>query len=36
MKASGNWMWAAKLEGEGPKMYDAAEAYVCIYIYIYI
>jgi len=26
VKASGNWMWAAKLEGEGPKMYDAAEA----------
>merc|ERR1719440_1451215 len=25
-KVSGNWMWAAKLEGEGPKMYDAAEA----------
>merc|ERR1719440_378718 len=24
VKASGNWMWAAKLEGEGPKMYDAA------------
>merc|ERR1719171_797331 len=26
VKASGNWMWAAKLPGEGPKMYDAAEA----------
>merc|ERR1719387_2191119 len=26
VKCSGNWMWAAKLEGEGPKMYDAAEA----------
>lgn len=26
VKASGNWMWAAKLDGEGPKMYDAAEA----------
>merc|ERR1719343_428017 len=26
VKASGNWMWAAKLEGEGPKMYDVAEA----------
>merc|ERR1719409_1250351 len=26
VKASGNWMWAAKLEGEGPKMYDAAGA----------
>jgi len=32
VKASGNWMWAAKLEGEGPKMYDAAQALsdVCI------
>merc|ERR1719359_289262 len=26
IKASGNWMWAAKLPGEGPKMYDCAEA----------
>eukprot|EP00747_Dinoflagellata_sp_TGD_P161010 gnl/TRDRNA2_/TRDRNA2_178041_c0_seq2.p1 gnl/TRDRNA2_/TRDRNA2_178041_c0~~gnl/TRDRNA2_/TRDRNA2_178041_c0_seq2.p1 ORF type:complete len:689 (-),score=154.85 gnl/TRDRNA2_/TRDRNA2_178041_c0_seq2:333-2147(-) len=26
VKASGNWMWAAKMEGEGPKMYDAAQA----------
>jgi phosphoribosylformylglycinamidine synthase len=26
VKASGNWMWAAKLVGEGPKMCDAAEA----------
>jgi len=26
IKASGNWMWAAKLDGEGPKMYDAAKA----------
>eukprot|EP00929_Paragymnodinium_shiwhaense_P025741 TRINITY_DN15505_c0_g1_i1.p1 TRINITY_DN15505_c0_g1~~TRINITY_DN15505_c0_g1_i1.p1 ORF type:complete len:1364 (-),score=425.91 TRINITY_DN15505_c0_g1_i1:547-4638(-) len=26
VKASGNWMWAAKLEGEGPKMYDIASA----------
>merc|ERR1719327_1877782 len=26
IKASGNWMWAAKLEGEGPKMYDIAHA----------
>jgi len=26
IKGSGNWMWAAKLEGEGPKMYDIAEA----------
>lgn len=32
VKASGNWMWAAKLEGEGPKMYDAASALsdVCV------
>jgi len=26
VKVSGNWMWAAKLDGEGPKMYDIAEA----------
>jgi len=26
IKSSGNWMWAAKLDGEGPKMYDAAKA----------
>jgi phosphoribosylformylglycinamidine synthase len=26
VKSSGNWMWPAKLKGEGPKMYDAAEA----------
>lgn len=26
VKASGNWMYAAKLAGEGAKMYDAAEA----------
>ena len=26
IKASGNWMYAAKLPGEGPKMYDACEA----------
>jgi len=26
VKASGNWMYAAKLPGEGAKMYDAAEA----------
>merc|ERR1719261_876292 len=26
IKASGNWMWAAKLPGEGPKMYDVAES----------
>ena len=25
-KASGNWMYAAKLPGEGAKMYDAAQA----------
>jgi len=26
VKASGNWMWAAKLAGEGAKMYDVAKA----------
>lgn len=26
VKASGNWMYAAKLKGEGAKMYDACEA----------
>jgi phosphoribosylformylglycinamidine synthase len=26
VKASGNWMYAAKLDGEGSKMYDACEA----------
>eukprot|EP00548_Thalassiothrix_antarctica_P001561 CAMPEP_0194131076 /NCGR_PEP_ID=MMETSP0152-20130528/1914_1 /TAXON_ID=1049557 /ORGANISM="Thalassiothrix antarctica, Strain L6-D1" /LENGTH=1316 /DNA_ID=CAMNT_0038825737 /DNA_START=39 /DNA_END=3989 /DNA_ORIENTATION=+ len=26
VKASGNWMYAAKLPGQGAKMYDAAEA----------
>ena len=26
IKASGNWMYAAKLAGEGAKMYDACEA----------
>ena len=26
IKASGNWMWAAKLAGEGALMYDAAKA----------
>lgn len=26
MKASGNWMYAAKLDGEGAAMYDAAVA----------
>ncbi|GMI80027.1 purine biosynthesis 4 [Hibiscus trionum] len=26
VKASGNWMYAAKLDGEGPAMYDAAMA----------
>ena len=25
VKCSGNWMWAAKLAGEGAKMYDACE-----------
>jgi phosphoribosylformylglycinamidine synthase len=26
IKCSGNWMWAAKLQGEGAKLYDAAVA----------
>merc|ERR1719197_65816 len=26
IKASGNWMWAAKLPGEGPKMCDIVKA----------
>jgi len=26
IKCSGNWMWAAKLPGEGAKLYDAAVA----------
>lgn len=26
VKCSGNWMWAAKLPGEGAKMYDACRA----------
>lgn len=26
VKCSGNWMWAAKLEGEGIHMYEAAES----------
>jgi phosphoribosylformylglycinamidine synthase len=26
IKCSGNWMWAAKLPGEGPRLYDAAVA----------
>ena len=26
VKCSGNWMWAAKLPGEGAKMYDACKA----------
>lgn len=26
VKCSGNWMWAAKLAGEGAKIYDACEA----------
>lgn len=26
VKCSGNWMWAAKLSGEGAKMYDACQA----------
>lgn len=32
IKASGNWMWAAKFEGEGPKMYDAAEALSDVFV----
>ncbi|MBT3606101.1 MAG: phosphoribosylformylglycinamidine synthase [Candidatus Latescibacteria bacterium] len=30
IKCSGNWMWAAKLPGEGAALYDAAEALVDI------
>jgi len=26
VKCSGNWMWAAKLEGEGAALWDACEA----------
>ncbi len=26
IKASGNWMWAAKMDGEGAKMWEACEA----------
>jgi len=26
IKCSGNWMWAAKLPGEGARLYDAAVA----------
>lgn len=26
MKCSGNWMWPAKLPGEGAVMYDACQA----------
>lgn len=26
VKCSGNWMWAAKLPGEGAKMFDACKA----------
>ena len=26
IKASGNWMWAAKLPGEGARMWDACNA----------
>jgi phosphoribosylformylglycinamidine synthase len=26
IKVAGNWMWAAKFEGEGPKMYDCCKA----------
>lgn len=30
VKCSGNWMWAAKLPGEGAKMYDACESMCAI------
>ncbi len=30
IKCSGNWMWAAKLPGEGAALYDAAQALVDI------
>lgn len=26
VKCSGNWMWAAKLPGEGAKLFDACKA----------
>lgn len=26
VKCSGNWMWAAKLEGEGAALFDACKA----------
>ncbi len=26
IKVAGNWMWAAKFEGEGPKMFDCCQA----------
>ncbi len=26
IKVAGNWMWAAKLDGEGPKMFDTCKA----------
>jgi phosphoribosylformylglycinamidine synthase len=29
VKCSGNWMWAAKLRGEGAALYDAATALSC-------
>ena len=32
IKCSGNWMWAAKLPGEGAALYDAAQALVDILI----
>jgi phosphoribosylformylglycinamidine synthase len=31
IKASGNWMWAAKMEGEGAKMWEACEALRYLY-----
>ena len=30
VKCSANWMWAAKLEGEGAAMYEACEAMAAV------
>ncbi|XP_062914764.1 phosphoribosylformylglycinamidine synthase isoform X2 [Mobula hypostoma] len=30
VKCSGNWMWPAKLPGEGAALYDACEAVCCV------
>jgi phosphoribosylformylglycinamidine synthase len=32
VKCSANWMWAAKFEGEGPKIYDAAKGLAALMI----